>query len=118
MEVKARLLVYTAVILLLVGLAFFVTSRFKPAGPRISNITTTILATKTNLGCFEIPANPTKQQVISLIGMAYNGSECAIAAIRAYYSSGLLSRYNLTVNMTKLSALTSNGIAPSNGIYS
>ncbi len=60
--------------------------------------------------CPEIPANPTKEQVDNFLAMAYNGSACAIAAIRQYNSSGILAKYGMKANMTKLSAFSSNGI--------
>ncbi|MGC8676484.1 MAG: hypothetical protein ACP5T3_03155 [Candidatus Micrarchaeia archaeon] len=60
-------------------------------------------------GCFNIPAMPTKQQVVSFLSQAYNGSECAIAAIKAYNASGVLSAYNITANMTKIYGQVSNG---------
>jgi hypothetical protein len=101
---KALIAALALAVIVVAGLAIFATSyQFKQ-----QSVSSTVPAVQS--GCFNIPANPTRQQVVSFISMAYNGSSCAIAAIRVYNSSGVIARYNLTVNMTKLSSLSSNGI--------
>ncbi|MGC8651663.1 MAG: hypothetical protein ACP5UH_00200 [Candidatus Micrarchaeia archaeon] len=105
MNGKAKSLAYITValaVMVVAALALFAIGRIAPQ----RRVSTTIVQS----GCFNIPSNPTKQQVFSFIGMAYNGSSSAITAIRAYNSSGVLARYNLKVNMAKLSSQASNGI--------
>jgi hypothetical protein len=69
-------------------------------------------------GCFGVPSNPSKSEVLSLINLTQKGeqesSKCAEAAIRFYQSANVLDGYNISINIT---ALADNITVNGTGVY-
>lgn len=116
---KETAIVVTAAILILLAASLFAYHYYTTQ--RISGSPTTLESTSTvsavTSGCFEIPANPTKPQVEAFIGLALNGSPCAIAALKMYQSSNILADYNIILNVTALQKNETKNSNSSNAIY-
>jgi membrane glycosyltransferase len=68
-------------------------------------------------GCFMIPANPSKAQVLYFINLTKNESECALAALEGYQSSNILMQYNISINLTAIARNITSGSNSSVNVY-
>jgi hypothetical protein len=65
--------------------------------------------------CYNIPADPSKSEVLWLINNTEDGDPCAQGALRGYQAGKILAKYNISINFTTL--LCNVNVNGNGGIY-